>query len=59
MLLFTDGGISNVTEFLDLCPSMALSTRIGSFRWRKSPTGPLVKGLSRSTNGRFVFILFF
>jgi hypothetical protein len=59
ILLFTDGGISNITEFLDLCPSMALSTRIGSFGLKKSPTGSLVKGLSRSTNGRFVFILYF
>jgi hypothetical protein len=59
ILLFTDGGVSNVTEFLDLCPSMALSTRIGSFDLRKLSTGSIVKDLSRSTISRFVFILLF
>ena len=56
IFLFTDGEISNVTEVLDLCRSMASSTRIFSFGLGKSPSRSLVKGLARSTNGRFVFI---
>ncbi|CAF3527834.1 unnamed protein product [Rotaria sp. Silwood1] len=56
IFLLTDGEISNVTEVLDLCRSMALSTRIFSFGLGQSPSRSLVKGLARSTNGRFVFI---
>jgi hypothetical protein len=52
----TDGEISNVTEVIDLCRSMATSTRIFSFGLGASPSRSLVKGLARSTNGRFVFI---
>lgn len=54
--MLTDGEISNVTEVIDLCRSMALSTRIFSFGLGASPSRSLVKGLARSTNGRFVFI---
>ena len=35
---------------------MATSTRIFSFGLGQSPSRSLVKGLARSTNGRFVFI---
>ncbi|CAF4502589.1 unnamed protein product [Rotaria sp. Silwood1] len=56
IFLLTDGEISNITEVLDLCRSMALSTRIYSFGLGKSPSRSLVKGLARSTNGRFVFV---
>ncbi|CAF2887846.1 unnamed protein product [Rotaria sp. Silwood2] len=56
IFLLTDGEISNVTEVLDLCRSMASSTRIFSFGLGQSPSRSLVKGLARSTNGRFVFI---
>ncbi|CAF1137432.1 unnamed protein product [Rotaria sordida] len=56
IFLLTDGEISNVTEVLDLCRSMASSTRIFSFDLGHSPSRSLVKGLARSTNGRFVFI---
>ena len=56
IFLLTDGEISNVTEVLDLCRSMASSTRIFSFGLGKSPSRSLVKGLARATNGRFVFI---
>jgi len=56
IFLLTDGEISNVSEVLDLCRSMATSTRIFSFGLGKSPSRSLVKGLARSTNGRFVFI---
>ena len=56
VFLLTDGEISNVTEVLELCRSMATSTRIFSFGLGKSPSRSLVKGLARATNGRFVFI---
>ena len=56
IFLLTDGEISNVTQVLDLCRSMASSTRIFSFGLGKSPSRSLVKGLARSTNGRFVFV---
>ncbi|CAF0827662.1 unnamed protein product [Adineta ricciae] len=56
VFLLTDGEISNVTEVLDLCRSMATSTRIFSFGLGQSPSRSLVKGLARATNGRFVFI---
>ncbi|CAF3569981.1 unnamed protein product [Rotaria sp. Silwood1] len=56
IFLLTDGEISNVTAVLDLCRSMASSTRIFSFGLGKSPSRSLVKGLARSTNGRFVFV---
>ncbi|CAF4005964.1 unnamed protein product [Rotaria sp. Silwood1] len=56
IFLLTDGEISNVTEVLDLCRSMATSTRIFSFGLGQSPSRSLVKGLARATNGRFVFI---
>ncbi|CAF4663070.1 unnamed protein product, partial [Rotaria sp. Silwood2] len=56
IFLLTDGEMSNVTTVLNLCRSMASSTRIFSFRLGKSPSRSLVKGLARSTNGRFVFV---
>ncbi|CAF0991491.1 unnamed protein product [Rotaria sordida] len=56
IFLLTDGEISNVNEVLDLCRSMATSTRIFSFGLGHSPSRSLVKGLARTTNGRFVFI---
>ncbi|CAF0713764.1 unnamed protein product [Adineta steineri] len=56
IFLLTDGEISNVTQVLDLCRSMATSTRIFSFGLGQSPSRSLVKGLARATNGRFVFI---
>ena len=56
IFLLTDGEISDVTEVLDLCRSMASSTRIFSFGLGQSPSRSLVKGLARATNGRFVFI---
>ncbi|CAF3453058.1 unnamed protein product [Rotaria sp. Silwood1] len=56
IFLLTDGEISNVNEVLDLCRSMATSTRIFSFGLGNSPSRSLVKGLARTTNGRFVFI---
>ncbi|CAF4679706.1 unnamed protein product [Rotaria sp. Silwood1] len=56
IFLLTDGEISNVNEVLDLCRSMATSTRIFSFGLGHSPSRSLVKGLARATNGRFVFI---
>ncbi|CAF3327511.1 unnamed protein product [Rotaria socialis] len=56
IFLLTDGEISNVTEVLDLCRSMASSSRIFSFGLGHSPSRSLVKGLARATNGRFVFI---
>ncbi|CAF4112423.1 unnamed protein product [Rotaria sp. Silwood2] len=56
IFLLTDGEISDVSTVLDLCRSMASSTRIFSFGLGASPSRSLVKGLARSTNGRFVFI---
>ncbi|CAF1502148.1 unnamed protein product [Rotaria sordida] len=56
IFLLADGEISNVNEVLDLCRSMATSTRIFSFGLGHSPSRSLVKGLTRATNGRFVFI---
>ncbi|CAF3924382.1 unnamed protein product, partial [Rotaria sp. Silwood1] len=56
IFLLTDGEISNVNEVLDLCRSMATSTRIFSFGLGYSPSRSLVKGLARATNGCFVFI---
>ncbi|CAF4099496.1 unnamed protein product [Rotaria sp. Silwood2] len=56
IFLPTDGEISNVTAVLDSCRSMASSTRIFSFGLGKPPSQSLVKGLARSTNGRFVFV---
>jgi hypothetical protein len=56
IFLLTDGEISNVTEVLDLCRSMATTTRIFSFGLGQSPSRSLVKGLARATNGRYVFI---
>ncbi|CAF2453889.1 unnamed protein product [Rotaria sp. Silwood2] len=56
IFLLTDGEISNVNKVLDLCRSMATSTRIFSFGLGHSPSRSLVKGLARATNGRFVFI---
>ncbi|CAF3098082.1 unnamed protein product [Rotaria sp. Silwood2] len=56
IFLLTDGEISNVDEVLDLCRSMATSTRVFSFGLGHSPSHSLVKGLARATNGRFVFI---
>jgi Ca-activated chloride channel family protein len=56
ILLLTDGEISNVTEVMDLCRSMSTSSRIFSFGLGHSPSRSLIKGLARSTNGRFTFI---
>ncbi|CAF1273120.1 unnamed protein product [Adineta steineri] len=56
IFLLTDGEISNVDQVLDLCRSMATSSRIFSFGLGHSPSRSLVKGLARATNGRFVFI---
>jgi hypothetical protein len=56
IFLLTDGEISNVDQVLDLCRTMATSTRIFSFGLGSSPSHSLVKGLARATNGRFVFI---
>ncbi|CAF2920298.1 unnamed protein product [Rotaria sp. Silwood2] len=56
IFLLTDGEISNVAEVLDLCRSMATSTRVFSFGLGHSPSRSLVKGLARATNGRFIFI---
>ncbi|CAF3076197.1 unnamed protein product [Rotaria sp. Silwood2] len=56
ILLLTDGEISNVTQVMDLCRSMSTSSRIFSFGLGHSPSRSLIKGLARSTNGRFTFI---
>ncbi|CAF3940942.1 unnamed protein product [Adineta steineri] len=56
IFLLTDGEVSNVDEVVDLCRTMATSTRIFSFGLGSSPSRSLVKGLARATNGRFVFI---
>ncbi|UJR29812.1 hypothetical protein I4U23_017356 [Adineta vaga] len=56
IFLLTDGEISNVDQVLDLCRSMSKSSRIFSFGLGASPSRSLVKGLARSTNGRFCFI---
>ncbi|CAF4671164.1 unnamed protein product, partial [Rotaria sp. Silwood2] len=56
IFLLTDGEISNVEQVLDICRSMATSTRIFSFGLGHSPSRSLVKGLARATNGSFVFI---
>ncbi|CAF3721594.1 unnamed protein product [Rotaria sp. Silwood1] len=56
IFLLTDGEISNVSEVLELCRSMASTSRIFSFGLGQSPSGSLVKGLARSTNGQFTFI---
>ncbi|CAF4350979.1 unnamed protein product, partial [Adineta steineri] len=41
---------------MDLCRSMSTSSRIFSFGLGHSPSRSLIKGLARSTNGRFTFI---
>ncbi|CAF3800096.1 unnamed protein product [Adineta steineri] len=56
IFLLTDGEINDVAQVIDLCRSMASSTRIFSFGLGHSPSRSLVKGLARSTNGQFVFI---
>ena len=56
IFLLTDGEISNVNEVMDLCRSMSTSSRIFSFGLGHAPSRSLIKGLARSTNGRFVFI---
>ncbi|CAF0995209.1 unnamed protein product [Adineta ricciae] len=56
VFLVTDGQVSNVSEILELCRSMASSTRIFSFGLGATPSRSLVKGLARTTNGRAVFI---
>ncbi|CAM4953475.1 unnamed protein product [Rotaria socialis] len=56
IFLLTDGEISNVSEVLNLCRSMASNTRIFSFGLGQSPSHSLIKGLARATNGQFVFI---
>ncbi|CAF3072615.1 unnamed protein product, partial [Rotaria sp. Silwood2] len=56
IFLLTDGEISNVNEVLDLCRSISNFTRIFSFGLGHSPSHSLIKGLARTTNGRFVFI---
>jgi hypothetical protein len=56
IFILTDGEITNVSEVLNLCRSMALSTRIFSFGLGYSPSRSLVKGLAQATNGRYIFI---
>lgn len=56
IFLLTDGEISNISQVMDLCRSMSTSSRIFSFGLGHSPSRALIKGLARSTNGRFVFI---
>ncbi|CAF1211559.1 unnamed protein product [Didymodactylos carnosus] len=56
IFLLTDGEISNVDQVMDLCRSMATSSRIFSFGLGHAPSRSLVKGLARSSNGRYVFI---
>jgi hypothetical protein len=56
ILLLTDGEISNVTQVMDLCRSISTSSRIFSFGLGHAPSRSLIKGLARSTNGRFTFI---
>ena len=56
IFLLTDGEISNVNEVMNLCRSMSTSSRIFSFGLGHAPSRALIKGLARSTNGRFVFI---
>jgi len=56
IFLLTDGEISNVTEVMDLCRTMSISSRIFSFGLGRSPSRALIKGLARTTNGRFTFI---
>ncbi|CAF1269665.1 unnamed protein product [Rotaria sp. Silwood1] len=56
IFLLTDGEISNVSEVLELCRSMASTSRIFSFGLGQSPSRSFVKGLARSTNGQFTFI---
>jgi hypothetical protein len=49
---------SNIVLFqvIELCRSMASTTRIFSFGLGYSPSRSLVKGLARATNGYFVFV---
>ncbi|CAF1999912.1 unnamed protein product [Rotaria magnacalcarata] len=56
VFLLTDGQVANVSEILELCRSMATSTRIFSFGLGGSPSRSLIKGLARTTNGRCIFI---
>ncbi|CAF0876802.1 unnamed protein product [Rotaria sp. Silwood1] len=56
IFLLTDGEISNTNEVIELCRSMASTTRIFSFGLGHSPSHSLVKGLARATNGHFVFV---
>ncbi|CAF2706468.1 unnamed protein product [Rotaria sp. Silwood2] len=56
IFLLTDGEISNVSEVLELCRSIASTSRIFSFGLGQSPSRSLVKGLARSTNGQYIFI---
>ncbi|CAF3138720.1 unnamed protein product [Rotaria sp. Silwood2] len=56
ILLLTDGEISNVSQVMDLSRLMSTSSRIFSFGLGHSPSRSLIKGLARSTNGRFTFI---
>jgi len=56
IFLLTDGEISNVNEVMDLCRTMSTSSRIFSFGLGHSPSRSLIKGLARTTNGRFTFI---
>ncbi|CAF1521468.1 unnamed protein product, partial [Didymodactylos carnosus] len=56
IFLLTDGEISNVNEVIDPCRSMSTSARIFSFGLGHSPSRSLVKGLARSTYGRFTFV---
>ncbi|UJR18728.1 hypothetical protein I4U23_005635 [Adineta vaga] len=56
IFLLTGGEISNVEEVIDLCRTMATTTRIFSFGLGSSPSRSLVKGLARATNGHYVFI---
>ncbi|CAF1094814.1 unnamed protein product [Adineta steineri] len=56
VFILTDGEIANTNEVIELCRSMALTTRIFSFGLGPTSSRSLVKGIARATNGHFVFI---
>ena len=56
IFILTDGEISDVDRVLQLCRSIADTTRIYSFGLGSSPSRALVKGLARVTNGSYLFI---
>ncbi|CAF0916031.1 unnamed protein product [Adineta steineri] len=56
VFILTDGEVANTNEVIELCRSMALTTRIFSFGLGPTSSRSLVKGIARATNGHFVFI---